>query len=276
MRLLYLGDIMGRSGRTAVIERLPGLRRELRLDFVIANAENAAGGFGITAQIVDDLLASGVDCIVTGNHAFDQREEIGVYDEERRLLRPANFPPANPGRGAGLYDTADGSRVLVIQVHGQRFMAPMDDMPPAIERELDGIELGRDADAIVVDVHAEATSEKYSVAQWLDGRVSAVVGSHTHVPTADLQILPQGTAFQADAGMCGDYDSVIGMEKSGPLTSFLTKIRAGRMQPAAGPATICGVFVETDPRTGLAVRAEPLRLGGRLSQAVPAAEHTNR
>lgn len=270
MRFLYLGDIMGRSGRTAVTERLPSLRNELNLDFVVANAENAAGGFGLTEQIAIDLFHAGVDCITTGNHAYDQREETHLYENDHRVLRPANFPRMNPGRGAGLYQSRDGHQVLVIQVHGQRFMNPMDDIPPAIEREMEGIKLGREVDAIIIDVHAEATSEKYSVGHWLDGQVSLVVGTHTHVPTSDTQIFPGGTAFQCDAGMCGDYDSVIGMEKSGPVTSFLTKMRGPRMQPAAGEATICGLVVETDPRNGLAVKAEPLRVGGRLSQAIPA------
>lgn len=269
MRLLFLGDIMGRSGRSAVEERLPALREELGLDFVIANAENAAGGFGITGQIVRDLFAAGVDCITTGNHAYDQREEHGIFDDEPRILRPANFQPGNPGRGAGLYETRAGERVLVVQVLGQVFMEPADAIPPAIERELQGIKLGREVDAIVIDVHAEAASEKYSVAQWLDGKVSLVCGSHTHVPTADVQIFNGGTAFQTDAGMCGDYDSVIGMEKSVPVERFLTKMRVGRMQPAAGAATLCGIVVETDPRSGLAIRAEPLRIGGRLAPSLP-------
>jgi metallophosphoesterase (TIGR00282 family) len=269
VRLLYLGDIVGRSGRTAVIEHLPALRRDLALDFVVVNAENAAGGFGLTAQIADDLFEAGTDCITTGNHAFDQRDEHQLYDDERRVLRPANFPASNPGRGAGLYATRDGYQVLVVQVQGQLFMGPTDHIVPAMERELEGVKLGREVDAVIVDVHAEATSEKYSVGHWLDGRVSLVVGTHTHVPTADVQVLPGGTAYQTDAGMCGDYDSVIGMEKTVPVESFLTRMRGSRMQPAAGPATVCGVFVETDPRTGLAVRAEPVRVGGRLAQSLP-------
>ncbi|MEM1410011.1 MAG: TIGR00282 family metallophosphoesterase [Pseudomonadota bacterium] len=269
MRFLFLGDIFGRTGRTAVIEELPGLRQKLRLDAVVVNGENAAGGFGITQDIAESLFEAGADCITTGNHAFDQKESIRFFDDERRLLRPANFPPSNPGRGAGLFETANGFRLLVIHVHGQRFMAPMDDMPPAVERELEGITLGREVDAIIVDVHAEATSEKYALGHWLDGRVSLVVGTHTHIPTADTQILPGGTAFQADAGMCGDYDSVIGMEKSVPVESLVTKMRGPRMQPAAGPATLCGVVVETDPASGLAISASPLRMGGRLSQAFP-------
>lgn len=269
MRLAFLGDVMGRTGRTAVVSRLPDLRRSLGLDFVIVNGENAAGGFGITADIARDLFAAGADCITTGNHAYDQRDDIPFYDSEERLLRPANFPKSNPGRGAGLYTTAKDFRVLVIQLHGQRFMAPMDDMVPALERELDGIALGREADAIVVDVHAEASSEKYSVGHYLDGRVSLVCGSHTHVPTADVQVFDGGTAFQTDAGMCGDYDSVIGMEKSVPIDSLVNKIKSGRFTPASGEATICGIVVDTDDRTGLAIDSWPLRVGGRLQECLP-------
>jgi metallophosphoesterase (TIGR00282 family) len=260
---------MGRTGRQAVIERLPVLRRDLALDFVVVNAENAAGGFGINEDIARSLFEAGADCLVTGNHAFDQRESHELFDDERRLLRPANFPANNPGRGSGLYESRSGHRVLVVQVQGQVFMNPVDDLPPAIERELQGAELGREVDAIIVDVHAETASEKYSVGHWLDGQVSVVVGSHTHTPTADVQVLPGGTAYQSDAGMCGDYDSVIGMEKGTILERFTTKMKVGRMQPAAGEATICGLVVETDPRTGLALSAEPLRLGGRLSQTMP-------
>ena len=268
MRLLFLGDIFGRTGRTAVMERLPGLRQDLQLDFVVANGENSAGGFGITAAIAADLFDAGVDCITTGNHAFDQRNELALFDEESRVLRPANFPSGNPGRGAGLYESQSGHRVLVVHVQGQIFMPPTDAVAPAIERELQGMDLAGEADAIIVDIHAEAGSEKYSVGHWLDGKVSLVVGSHTHVPTADVQILPGGTAFQSDAGMCGDYDSVIGMEKSVPVSSFLTKMKVSRMQPAAGEATVCGIMVETGP-DGLAINAAPLRVGGRLAQTLP-------
>ncbi|MBB4658210.1 TIGR00282 family metallophosphoesterase [Parvularcula dongshanensis] len=270
MRIAFLGDIMGRTGREAVIERLPQLRRDLRLDFVVVNVENAAGGFGVTRTICDDVLAAGADCLTTGNHAYDQKNDVDHFDDERRLLRPANFPPSNPGRGAGMYPLPDGRMVLVVQVHGQRFMNPMDDMVPALERALSDVKMGREADAIVVDVHAEATSEKYSVGHYLDGRVSLVVGTHTHVPTADVQVFPGGTAFQADAGMCGDYDSVIGMDKGVILEGFVSKMRGPRMQPASGPATVCGIVVETDDRTGLALRAAPLRVGGRLAEALPA------
>ncbi|WOI53837.1 TIGR00282 family metallophosphoesterase [Parvularcula sp. LCG005] len=272
MRLLFLGDIMGRTGRTAVAEQLPGLRKAWQVDFVIANAENAAGGFGVTGAIAHSLFEAGVDCITTGNHAFDQKDDISFFDDEPRMLRPANFPRSNPGRGAGLYFTKDDRRVLVIQLHGQRFMNPMDDMIPALEREMSGMSLGHEADAIVVDVHAEATSEKYVIGHYMDGRVSLVCGSHTHVPTADVQVLPGGTAFQADAGMCGDYDSVIGMEKHAPIENMVSKIKSGRMVPASGEATICGIVVDTDDRTGLSTGAWAVRVGGRLAAAAPPAK----
>lgn len=269
MRIGFFGDVMGRAGRTGLATHLPRLRRRLKLDFVVVNAENAAGGFGVTPGICDDFFDLGADVLTTGNHAFDQRDDIAMFDRELRLLRPANFPESNPGRGAGIYPAAGGQDVLVVHLHGQRFMNPMDDPAPALERELAGIRLGKDVQAILVDMHAEASSEKYSLAHYLDGRVSFVVGTHTHVPTADAQILPAGTAFQSDAGMCGDYDSVIGMEKTGPIDRFTNKMPGSRLHPASGEATVCGTFVETDDQSGLALRCEPIRIGGRLHAHVP-------
>lgn len=269
MRIAVFGDIMGRSGRTALIERLPGLRKSLALDFVLVNAENAAGGFGVTRRICEELFAAGVDVLTTGNHAYDQREELDVFDLEPRLLRPMNFPRGNPGRGTGLFRAKTGAEILVLHAQGQRGMPPIDDPFAAVEGALADVRLGREAEAILVDFHAEATSEKYGMGHFLDGRVSAVFGTHTHVPTADDQILPGGTAFMTDLGMCGDYDSVIGMEKSEPLHRFTTKMQLGRMNPAAGPATVCGLFLETDARTGLAVRVGAIRTGGRLKPAAP-------
>jgi hypothetical protein len=270
MRLAFFGDVMGRSGRTVLEEHLPRLRRRLKLDFVVVNAENSAGGFGITGSICEDLFDLGVDVITTGNHAYDQRDDVAIFDREERLLRPANFLPSQPGRGAGLYQTHDGRHVMVLHLQGQLFMGQSDTPVSAIERELSGIKLGREADAIIVDMHAEATSEKYSVGHYLDGQVSFVVGTHTHTPTADAQILPRGTAYQTDAGMCGDYDSVIGMEKSGPISRFATKMPGNRLQPATGPGTACGVYVVTDDKTGLATHIEPIRVGGRLIETQPA------
>lgn len=264
MKLAAFGDIMGRSGRSALVEALPRLRRAHALDFVVVNAENAAGGFGVTKRIVDEILEAGADVLTTGNHAFDQRDELDVFASEDRLLRPLNFPANNPGRGAGLYDAPGGRRVLVLHAQGQRDMPLNDDPFAAVEKAIGGMVLGRDADALIVDFHAEATSEKYGMGHFMDGRASLVFGTHTHVPTADDQILPKGTAYITDLGMCGDYDSVIGMDKAEPMLRFVTKMGSGRMTPASGEATICGVIVETDDRTGLATSIAPIRIGGRL------------
>jgi metallophosphoesterase (TIGR00282 family) len=267
MNLLFLGDLIGKPGRDAVAEHLPALRARLKLDFVITNGENAAGGFGITRGISEDLFATGVDVITTGNHWADQKEILAYIETEDRVLRPANYPKGTPGRGANLYQTPAGS-VLVMNVMGRVFMDALDDPFAAVERELSACPLGEGADVILVDVHAEATSEKMAMGHFCDGRASLVVGSHQHMPTADAQILPGGTAFQCDAGACADYDSVIGMDKAEPLQRFTRKISSQRFTPATGPATVCGVFVQTGAN-GLATRIEPVRVGGRLKQALP-------
>ncbi|MDR3408019.1 MAG: TIGR00282 family metallophosphoesterase [Methylovirgula sp.] len=268
MRLLFIGDIVGRAGRLALTDNLPDLRRAWRLDCVVVNGENAAGGFGITEAILGDFLAAGADCVTLGNHAFDQREALSFIAHQPRLVRPANFPPGAPGRGAALIETAAGARVLVINLMGRLFMDALDDPFAVGEREIAACPLGEACDAVIVDFHAEATSEKQAFAHLVDGRVSLVVGTHTHVPTADYQILPQGTAYQSDAGMTGDYDSVIGMEKEEPLRRFVTKVPGNRLEPAAGAATLCGLAVETDSR-GHAIKVAPVRIGGRLAQARP-------
>lgn len=268
MKLLFLGDIVGRAARDAIVSDLPGLRADLGADFVVVNGENAAGGFGITAQICEEFFDAGVDVVTLGNHAWDQREALVHIERESRLIRPVNFPKGTPGRGAGLFETATGERILVINAMGRVFMDALDDPFAAVERELDACPLGEVADAILVDFHGEATSEKMAMGHFCDGRASLVVGTHSHVPTADAQILPGGTAYQTDAGMCGDYNSVIGMEKDEPLNRFLSKIPSGRFQPALGPATLCGVFIETDAK-GLASRIEPVRIGGRLKRSLP-------
>ncbi|SOD97639.1 TIGR00282 family metallophosphoesterase [Caenispirillum bisanense] len=269
MRLLYLGDVVGRAGRDAVLEHLPDLRRTLKLDCVVVCGENAAHGFGINTRIVEDMLQAGVDVITLGNHAWDQREILSYIDRQPRLVRPANFPPGTPGRGSTLFVTERGRKVLVIQVMGRLFMDPLDDPFQSLEAEFARHGLKRSVDAIIVDVHAEATSEKCAVGHFCDGRVTLVVGSHTHVPTADYSILPGGTAYQSDAGMCGDYDSVIGMKKDGAIQRFVRKLPGEKLSPAEGPATVCGLFVESDDATGLAKRVEPVRLGGRLASTVP-------
>ena len=268
MRLLFFGDIVGRAGRNALSDHLPGLIRRLDAHFVIVNGENAAGGFGINLDIARDFFNLGVDAITTGNHVWDQRELLGEIDNEPRLLRPANFPAQTPGKGSGLYVARDGSKVFVVNVMGRLFMDAMDDPFTAVERELERVPLGLGCDVTVVDIHAEATSEKMAMGHFCDGRASLVVGTHSHIPTADGQVLPGGTAYQTDAGACADYDSVIGMEKSLPVQRFLTKLPVGRLQPAQGPATLCGVLVETDG-AGRALNIEPIRIGGRLKPALP-------
>jgi metallophosphoesterase (TIGR00282 family) len=269
MRFLLFGDVVGRAGRDVVIRRVAELRQRLSVDFVVVNGENAAGGFGITRRICEELFDAGADVITTGNHVWDQRETLTFIDSEPRLLRPANFPAGTPGRGVGVYDAHDGRRVMVLQVMGRVFMDALDDPFARVEEELAPIALVRDVDAIVVDIHGEATSEKMAMGCLVDGRVSVVVGTHSHVPTADARVLPGGTAYQTDLGMCGDYDSVIGMEKEEPLNRFVRKIPGGRFSPAQGAATLCGLFVETDDATGLARRAAPVRLEGHLESALP-------
>jgi metallophosphoesterase (TIGR00282 family) len=269
MRLLFLGDVVGRSGRQAVLAQLPALRQRYQLDFVAVNAENAAGGFGITESIVGDLLDAGADAVTLGNHAFDQKEALVFIERQPRLLRPINYPPGTPGRGSGIFKAASGADVLVINAMGLIFMPELADPFRAIDTEVAACGLKRGADAIVVDFHAEATSEKQALAYFLDGRVSLVAGTHTHAPTADERVLPEGTAFIGDLGMCGDYDSVLGMVKDEPLNRFLTKIPRARMEPAVGPATISGVAVEIDDANGLATHVAGLRLGGVLAPTEP-------
>lgn len=269
MRLLFIGDVVGRAGRTAVLAQLPRLRKLYGLDCVIVNGENAAGGVGITESICDELIEAGADAVTLGNHAWDQREALIFIERQQRLLRPANWPSGTPGRGATVIETRSGARVLVVNLIGRVFMGLADDPFAAAEREVTACPLGGGCDALVVDIHAEATSEKQAMGHYLDGRASLIIGTHTHAPTADHQILPRGTAFQTDVGMTGDYDSVIGVEKSEPLRRFLQATPGGRFEAATGEATLCGLAVETDQRTGLATRLAPLRLGGRLSRAEP-------
>jgi 2',3'-cyclic-nucleotide 2'-phosphodiesterase len=276
MNIAFFGDVVGRTGREGLAEHLPGLRRRLSLDFVIVNAENAAAGFGVTEACARELFDAGADCLTLGNHSWDQKEALTYIVREPRLIRPLNYPAMSkaPGRGAQLFEAPGGRRVLVINLLGRVHMDALDDPFAAVDGELAACPLGEAADAVVVDMHAEATSEKMAMGHFCDGRASLVVGTHTHVPTADAQILEQGTAYQTDAGACADYDSVIGNHKEEPLRRFTTRISGGRYKPAEGPATICGVFVETDPTTGLALRIEPIRVGGRLKQTIPAVRAT--
>jgi metallophosphoesterase (TIGR00282 family) len=271
MRILFLGDIVGRSGRDALTTALPGLKAKLRADLVVVNGENASHGFGLAPDMARAFLAAGADVITLGNHAWDRKEIIPYLESEPRVIRPANFPPGTPGRGAVVVDVPGNRRALVMQVMGRLFMDALDDPFRAVQAEIQKHRLGGTIHAAIIDVHAEASSEKAAFGHSFDGLVSLVVGTHTHVPTADHQILPGGTAYQTDAGMCGDYDSVIGMQKGGAALRFWRKMPGEKLAPAEGEATLCGLFVETNDATGLAKRVEPLRLGGRLSQAMPAA-----
>ncbi|HEV7266826.1 MAG TPA: TIGR00282 family metallophosphoesterase [Falsiroseomonas sp.] len=275
MRILFLGDLVGRTGRDAVTAALPNLRRSLNLDLVVVNAENASHGFGLAPEMARALFAAGADAITLGNHAWDRREIIPYIEQESRLLRPLNYPPGTPGRGAAVVELAGGRRALVMNAIGRLFMDALDDPFRGVQQAIAAHRMGPGAGqggtvaAMVLDFHAEASSEKLAMGHSFDGRLSLVVGTHTHVPSADHQILPGGTAYMTDAGMCGDYDSVIGMEKGGASLRFWKKVPGERLAPAEGEATICGVFVETDDATGLARHIAPLRMGGRLSQALP-------
>ncbi len=269
MKLLFLGDVMGRAGRDAVAERLPRLIADYAFDFVVVNGENASHGRGLTEGHYNELRAAGADVVTLGDHSWDQRDTQSYIAREPHLLRPINFAPDAPGRGANLIEGRNGHRVLVINAQGRVFMDPVDDPFRAVEAAIAACPLGEQADAVLVDFHTEATSEIQAMGVFLDGRASLVVGTHTHIPTADHRILKGGTALMADAGMCGDFDSIIGVEMEEPLNRFLTGIPNGRFTPAEGEATICGVAVETDPRSGLATMLSPVRIGGTLSQALP-------
>ncbi|MEQ8440372.1 MAG: TIGR00282 family metallophosphoesterase [Alphaproteobacteria bacterium] len=271
MKAVFLGDIVGRSGRDAVLREVPRLRDELELDFLVVNGENAAHGFGISPSICEDLFAAGVDVITGGNHSWDRAEILDFIEDEPRLMRPANFPDGTPGKGIAVFDLPSGHRALVINVMCRLFMEPLDNPFEVLESALpQGAPAENDFDFVLVDMHGEATSEKYGIGHFCDGRASLIVGTHTHVPTADAQILEFGSGYQTDAGMCGDYDSVIGMLKTASMGRFLGELPKPRMSPAEGDATVCGTFVETDPETGLAARVEAIRIGGRLTEAMPA------
>ena len=270
MKLLFLGDVMGRAGRAAITERLPSLRTAWGLDFVVVNGENASQGAGLTGEHARLILAAGADCVTLGDHAFDQKDMLQFIEQEPRIIRPLNFSKVAPGRGVKIFEATQGRKVLVAQVLGQVFMKrPFDDPFAAIEQVLKTHRIGGSVQAAIVDVHAVATSEKMAMGHWMDGQASLVVGTHTHVPTGDAMILPKGTAYLTDAGMCGDYNSVIGMEKLEPLRRFITGMASSRFEPANGPATLSGVYVETDDKTGKAVKVRMIRQGGVLEQSAP-------
>ncbi len=270
MKILFLGDVMGRAGRAAITEHLPRLRTEWALDFVVVNGENATSGMGLSGPHADLIFAAGADVVTLGDHAFDQKDMLTYIDKEPRMIRPLNFSKNAPGIGARVFEATRGRKVLVTQVLGQVFMKrPFDDPFSALDAVLRQYPIGGQVQASLVDIHCEATSEKMATGHFCDGRASIVVGTHTHVPTSDAMILPRGTAYLSDAGMCGDYNSVIGMEKEEPLRRFITGMPKARFTPAAGDATLSGFYVETDDLTGKATRIEMVRQGGRLTQAGP-------
>ena len=269
MRILFIGDIVGRTGRAVVLEWMPRLIADWKLDLVVVNGENAAGGFGITEAIYNELIDAGADAVTLGNHAWDQREALVFIERAPRLIRPLNYPAGTPGRGAALIEAKNGKRALVLNAMGRIFMDALDDPFAGVERELAACPLRKGADAIVLDMHCEATSEKQAMGYFCDGRVSVMVGTHTHAPTADHRILPRGSAFVSDVGMCGDFNSVIGMNKDEPLHRFLRKIPSAKFEPASGAATLCALAVETDDASGLATKVGAVRLGGVLEEARP-------
>lgn len=270
MRILFVGDVVGKTGREAIREHLPRCLADWCIDLCVVNGENAADqGFGITQANYEEIVAAGADAVTLGNHSWNRRESLSFIESCPRLVRPINYLPGTPGKGAVRIDTKSGKRTLVINALGRLFMEPAEDPFSRIGLEFDQCRLGQDADAIVVDFHCEATGEKHAAGHFCDGRASLVVGTHTHTPSADERILPRGTAFITDAGMTGDYNSIVGMAIEAPLLRFTTGVTAGRFEPASGQATMCGIAVETDDRTGLAVKVGAVRLGGYLKPAVP-------
>lgn len=270
MRIIFIGDVVGRSGRDAVAKWLPELKKHFKSDVVIVNGENAAHGMGISGKICNSFFDMGVDCITTGNHIWDQREIMTYIDNEPRLIRPANYPDKLPGKGLYIHKLADGRTLAVMNVMGALFMPSLHDPFSTMDDVLNKCRSGgRKANAVFVDFHAETTSEKMACGHYLDGRVCAVVGTHTHIPTADAHILPGGTAFQSDAGMTGDYNSVIGMDKEEPVRRFSTMMRLNKFSPADGEGTVCGCFVETDDSTGKATSIVAFQKGGILDKPLP-------
>lgn len=270
MKILFLGDVVGRAGRNAICERLKTLRAEWALDFVVINGENATNGAGLSEAHAKALLDAGADCLTLGDHAFDQRDMLRFIETEPRIIRPINYAKGAPGRGFGVFEATRGRKILVTQVLGQVFMKrAFDDPFSAIDTVLKRHPMGGQVQASLVDIHCEATSEKMAMGHWCTGRASVVVGTHTHVPTSDTMILGGATAYQSDAGMCGDYNSVIGMDKGEPMRRFVTGMSGGRFTPANAEATLSGIYVETDDRTGKATKALPFRDGGLLQTAHP-------
>ncbi len=262
MNILILGDVIGASGREAIIKKLPNLIKQKKIDFVIVNGENAADpGVGITKKNVEEFFKAGTDVITTGNHIWDQTETMKFITSEKRLLRPQNLIKGSPGKGFGIYNSKNNKKVAVINLMGNIFMKKCDDVFEAAKRFIQSVKLKKDADFIVVDMHGEITSEKMAMGYLFDGKATMLVGTHTHVPTSDHRIMEKGTAYQTDIGMCGDYNSVIGMNRDNSLKKFFKDPSATKHYPSLGEATISGLMVIADNETGLANKVEPIVLG---------------
>lgn len=260
MKIIYCGDVVARAGREAVLSNLSNLKKQYKPDAIIVNIENAAHGFGATPGICRDFLDAGIDGLITGNHVWNQKELVPFLNDCKVIIRPLNYGSNNPGRGATELLLANGQKLLIAQVAGRQFMEPSDNPINAIDAVLKNYNLGKNINAILIDMHAEATSEKLALGYYLDGKVSIVAGTHTHVPTADARVLPQGTAYITDVGMCGDYNSVLGFETEEPIARLSDKYTGGRLSPARGKGTLYGIFVETDDTTGLAKSIEQIKL----------------
>ena len=269
MNILILGDIMGPSGREAIIKKLPDLIKKKAIDFVIVNGENAADpGVGITKKNTEDFFMAGADVITTGNHVWDQNETIEFITSEKRLLRPQNLTKGSPGNGFGIFNSKNNKKVAVINLMGNIFMKKCDDVFEAAKKFIENVKLKKDADFIIVDIHGEITSEKMAMGYLFDGKATMLVGTHTHVPTSDHRIMEKGTAYQTDIGMCGDYNSVIGMNRDNSLKKFFKDPSATKHYPALGEATISGLMVVADDKTGLANKVEPIVLGALLENRI--------
>ena len=269
MNILILGDIVGLSGREAIMKKLPNLIKSKGLDFVIVNGENAADpGVGITKKNTEEFFKAGTDVITTGNHVWDQSETMEFITSEKRLLRPENLVQGSPGAGTGIFISKNNKKVAVINLMGNVFMKKCEDVFEVAKKFIQTVKLKRDADFIIVDLHGEITSEKMAMGYLFDGKATMVVGTHTHVPTSDHRIMEKGTAYQTDIGMCGDYNSVIGMNKDNSLKKFLKDFSAKKHYPALGEATISGLMVQADDKTGLAKKIEPIIIGGVLENKI--------
>ncbi len=260
LKIVYCGDVVARPGREAILNNISKLKEIYDYDVLIVNVDNAAHGFGVTPGICRDFFEKGVTAIVSGDHVWNQREIVPFLDECKQIARPLNHPENLPGRGFCEIELANGKKILIVEVVGRLFMEAVDCPVQAIDKLLKNYTLGKNINAIFVDFHAEATSEKIAFGHYLDGRVSAVIGSHTHVPTADATILPNGTAYLTDAGMCGDYSGVIGFDKEVPIDRLCRKFGGGRLTPCNGKGTLFGVFIETDDVSGKALKIEQIKL----------------